>query len=114
MSDEPKNIKDMTEEEIKKELLFNSYFITQCGPQCHCTLSKLTHFHGYIPEEMCGKDITDMEYEKDLETTATTVCPCQEGHTYTLKVGPEGVSFEEIDSDIMDRGKLRLPNFREY
>lgn len=113
MSDD-KNLEDMTEEEIKDSLLYKSFFTTEDGPYCHCTLNQLDHFHSFLPDEACGKDITEMVFEEPFESEGCTVCPCQEAHHYCIKFGPEGVSFEEVEGELFDKRNLRLPNFRKY
>ncbi len=116
MSENPE--RELTEEEmieeVHKHLLYQSHFTCDNGPQCHCMCAKLDHFHAMLPNEACGKDITDMEFEEELEVPATSICPCQESHFYKVKLGPNGLQFEETEGEEMDNRKLRLPNHRSY
>lgn len=109
-----KNLGDMTEEEIRKDLIYDSFFTTDNGPICHCFLHKLTHFHAFMPEEACGKDVTDMVFDHPFDSEASTVCGCQECHFYKIKGNENGIEYEETDGKVMDKRVLKLPNFREY
>ena len=119
--DQPIDLAELTPEEILDELLFESYITTTEGPACKCYCAVLTHFHGMIPDGLCGKNLeTEVEWENipEFESTASTLCPCQLPHFYKISYTPgdPGLTYELLPDDkkkIMDnRSPKYLPNFR--
>lgn len=110
------DIANMTTEEIlEKVLLFKSYFSTACGPNCKCSMAKCNHFMGYMPDKLCEQDLdtmADLTVIPNFESVVSSLCPCQKSHFFKLKVEEGEVSFEATtEGEVMDKRRLRLPNF---
>lgn len=123
----PKDITDIakqTVEETKNELLFDSYCELDEGISCSCSVEKIHDFHGYLPDNLCGKVLdnlykdveltpeTELIVVEDFETECQGLCPCQRAHFFTLKFKEEVFELDRVeDGKVMDKRKLRiLPN----
>lgn len=114
LSSEPIDLAEMTTEEILDELLFESHFTIDSGPVCDCYTSRLTHFHGMIPDKLCGQNIdeVDLTTVPEFDSTCSTLCSCQQSHFFRLKIKDSEITFERCDGKNMDDRKLRLPNYK--
>jgi hypothetical protein len=94
-------------------LLFQSYFETKEGVVCSCSIGQLTHFHGMLPNKLCGKVLEDVDISTvpEFESNISSLCPCQQSHFYRMKVKNSEMTMEAIEGKDMDERKLRLPNF---
>lgn len=108
------DIAEMSVEEVKDSLLFQSYFSTEHGPMCECRVSKLDRFHAYLPDALCEKSLeeVDLNTVKDFETSISTVCPCQVSHFFELKLKAGVLTYTVSTGQICDNRRLRLPNYR--
>jgi hypothetical protein len=106
------DIADMSVEEVLDELLFDSYFTTTNGPVCRCYTSRLTHFLGMLPDKLCGQNLdeVDLETVPEFETKVSSLCPCQRGHWFDLKLKNGELTYDTTTGQVMDKRRIRLPN----
>lgn len=106
------DIAEMSVEEVLNELLFDSYFTTINGPVCRCYTSKLTHFLGMLPDKLCGENLdnVDLSTVPNFESKVSSLCPCQRGHWFDIKLKNGEFNYDSTTGKVMDKRRIRLPN----